>query len=343
MLATVAAGCGAGGTASPEGGLGTLRAAVQVSDVVHDVTAVRFDVVGAEEECGATPLASDTVSLEAEAQPDSLTAAGTHPFADGLFVLPAGEYRVCGTPLAGEGASSDCAAAEALAEVAAGVTTEVALVSQCDSAQNGGVDAVLALNDQPQITELDLQPSGFVTICEATTLTVTAADANDDALTYAWSVVAGPDTASLRADGATATFSGPAGDYTLSIAVDDGHGGTASLEFPVHVADAVCEVPSEVQAIFDARCSPCHTSGSSGGLHLSPASASFANLVNVGSSSAACAGRTRVLPGDPGGSYLLAKLHGDAGICGARMPRNLPPLPDEEIATIQGWIADLPH
>ena len=343
VLVSASTACSGGGAPSPEGGLGSLRAAVEVSEVEHDVTAVRFDVVTVEDECGATPLASETVTLEGEALPSSLAGAGTHAFGDGLFVLPAGSYRVCGTPLAGEGPSSECGPADAVADVAAGTTSDVVLTSQCESAQNGGIDAVFALNDQPRVTGVELAPSGFITVCESATLTATATDANDDPLSYTWSVVSGPDGASLRADGATATFSGPAGDYTLAVAVDDGHGGTASLEFPVRVSDAVCEVPTEVQAIFDARCSPCHTSGSSGGLHLSPASASFANLVNVGSSSASCSGRTRVIPGDPANSYLMAKLHGDAGICGVRMPRNLPPLPDEELATLEGWIAELPH
>jgi len=342
VVASATAACSGGGGASPESGLGSLRAAVQVSDVEHDVSAVRFDVVAVEDECGATPVASETVTLEGAALPDAFAGSGTHAFADGLFVLPAGSYRVCGTPLASEGTSVECAPADAVTDVTAGATSEVVLTSQCDSAQNGGLDTVLALNDQPQITGLELA-SAFITICETATLTATATDANDDPLTYTWSTVAGPDGSSLRSDGASASFSGPAGDYTLALTVDDGHGGAASLELPLHVADAVCEAPAEVQAIFDARCSPCHTSGSSGGLHLSPASASFANLVNVGSSSAACAGRTRVVPGDTTGSYLLAKLHGDADICGVRMPRNLPPLPDEEVATIADWIANLPH
>ena len=50
-----------------------------------------------------------------------------------------------------------------------------------------------------------------------------------------------------------------------------------------------------------------------------------------------------MIPGDSAGSYLIAKLLGQEGICGVRMPRNLPPLPDEEIATIAAWIDALPH
>ena len=64
IVVSATAGCSAGGSASPEGGLGSLHAAVEAADVLHDVTAVRFDVVAAEDECGATPLASETVSLD---------------------------------------------------------------------------------------------------------------------------------------------------------------------------------------------------------------------------------------------------------------------------------------
>jgi hypothetical protein len=344
VVVALASACGDGGSSPPDGALGSLQAAVSVSDVAHDVTAVQFDIVSPGElGCEGTPLLTETVNLEDEALPASLAGSGTHAAADGLFVLPPGTYLVCATPLAGDGPSTECARAEASAEVAAGITTEVVLDSQCGSDQSGGLDAVLSLNDQPQITALELEPSKFITICESATITATAADANEDTLSYAWSIVDGPEGASLRADGATATFSGAAGDYTLALEVDDGHGGQASVEFPVHVSDAVCEVPEEVQAIFDARCSPCHTTGSSGGLHLNPASASFANLVEVGSSSSSCSTRTRVIPGEPADSYLIAKLRGAAGICGLPMPRNLPALPEEEIGTIEAWIAALPH
>jgi hypothetical protein len=331
--------CGNGGPNPESGQLGSVHASVEVSDVDHDVTAVRFDIVQAAEACDAPPIHSETAGLEEE----PLAGSGTHPFADGLFVLAPGSYRVCATPLAGEGPSAECAPADAVAEVTSGETTELVLDSQCQAVGNGGLGTVLSLNDQPEITSIDVAPTNFVTVCESATITAEATDPNDDPLEYAWSVVSGPDGSSLRADGAAATFSGSVGDYVLELDVSDGHGGTTSLKFPVHVASAVCEVPEQVQAIIDSRCSPCHTTGSSGGLHMSPASASFANLVNVPSSSSACSSRTRVIPGDPDASYIIAKLRGEAGICGVRMPRNLPPLPEQEIATIADWILNLPH
>jgi len=44
-------------------------------------------------------------------------------------------------------------------------------------------------------------------------------------------------------------------------------------------------------------------------------------------------------PNDPDGSYLMAKLRGEEGILGARMPIGGAPLSDEELATISDWIS----
>jgi hypothetical protein len=58
--------------------------------------------------------------------------------------------------------------------------------------------------------------------------------------------------------------------------------------------------------------------------------------------SAACASALLVAPQDPANSYLIAKLRALPGICGTPMPRNAPPLPEQEIAAIESWIAALP-
>ncbi|HEX6241777.1 MAG TPA: hypothetical protein VFZ61_12805, partial [Polyangiales bacterium] len=164
---------------------------------------------------------------------------------------------------------------------------------------------------------------------------------NEDPLGYTFAL--GTDAGSLRVDGATATFSGPAGDYEINVAVSDSHGQSSALTFPVHVSAATCAVPTAVQDIFLATCSPCHITGASGGLSLASAEASYANLVGVASGAAACAARTRVVAGDPAASYLLAKLRGDPDICGNPMPRNRPPLSEPDMATLTAWIESLPH
>jgi hypothetical protein len=73
-----------------------------------------------------------------------------------------------------------------------------------------------------------------------------------------------------------------------------------------------------------------------GGLNLT-AGNSYAALVNVASPLKPSA--TRVVPGNPEGSYLIQKLEGAAGIAGRRMPFNGPPyLTDGQILVIKRWI-----
>jgi hypothetical protein len=48
-----------------------------------------------------------------------------------------------------------------------------------------------------------------------------------------------------------------------------------------------------------------------------------------------------VEPGAPEQSYLLAKVKGEAGIVGKRMPANRDPLPEEQIQQIEEWIKSL--
>ena len=96
----------------------------------------------------------------------------------------------------------------------------------------------------------------------------------------------------------------------------------------------------QIQApILTPTCSTCHTDDGrtpAGGLNLKSGS-SFAQLVNV--TSTGKPGATRVIPGNPSGSYLVQKLEGAADIVGLRMPRNGPPfLTDAEVATIRQWI-----
>jgi hypothetical protein len=97
--------------------------------------------------------------------------------------------------------------------------------------------------------------------------------------------------------------------------------------------------------IFEARdssgraaCTECHNAVGSrfNGLDLSSAVA-HANLVNVGSRGKP--GAIRVIPGDPGNSYLIHKLEGRPGIVGERMPRTSGPfLTDGQLLVIRRWI-----
>ncbi len=239
---TVASGCGnAPGSADaqkrevPE--LGTLYAAVEVSEVQDGVTGVRLDIVPLDGDCEEEPLASELVSLANTSTPG---AGGVHAFANGLFILDVGSYRVCATPLDGETSSAVCARTDTTVEVQAQATTEAALVSQCVSTSQGGIDVVVSLNQEPIITKIELAPSKYISACESLNAIATAQDPNEDALSYAWTV-AGPEGSNLLTSGSSANFSGPSGDYELTLEVSDGHGGTSQLAFPVHISAADCE------------------------------------------------------------------------------------------------------
>jgi hypothetical protein len=170
-----------------------------------------------------------------------------------------------------------------------------------------------------------------------------ASDPNQEPISYAWAIAGGPAGGRLRATNDQAAFSGPVGDYLLALTASDTHGADSSLSFPIHVSDAVCSVPDDVQAIFTAKCGPCHITGSSGGLHLATAADSYAALVGHAANAAACNTPVRVVPGDASQSYLMAKLRAAPDICGVPMPRGQPMLPEADLQTIEAWINGLPH
>ena len=115
--------------------------------------------------------------------------------------------------------------------------------------------------------------------------------------------------------------------------------GTSSPSSPSPTPSAV-SFAQQIQAqILTPACTSCHTDDGrtpSGGLNLKAGSA-YAALVGVASSSKP--GATRVIAGNPSGSYLVQKLEGAADIVGLRMPRNAPPfLSDAQVALIRQWI-----
>jgi hypothetical protein len=101
-----------------------------------------------------------------------------------------------------------------------------------------------------------------------------------------------------------------------------------------------------VQPVFNARCTSCHSGAApSGDLDLS-ASVSYANLVNKPVSST-CAntvpGAVRLHPADTAGSMLWRKLADTPDKCGGAMPRNsngLITVARSEFNSIEKWIQD---
>lgn len=92
------------------------------------------------------------------------------------------------------------------------------------------------------------------------------------------------------------------------------------------------EAVAEILVVSCAN-SYCHGAPSNAsGLNLEDGYASLVNVASVGAP-----GETRVVPGDPDGSYLVHKIEGSA-TAGNRMPP-IGPLDPAEIETIRAWIA----
>ena len=130
------------------------------------------------------------------------------------------------------------------------------------------------------------------------------------------------------------------GVLALSIlVVAAGCGGSSNPTAPTAAGPAL-SFATQIQAqILTPACTACHTDDGrtpSGGLNLKAGSA-YPSL--VGAASSGKAGATRVIAGNPSGSYLVQKLEGAADIVGLRMPRNGPPyLTDAQVALIRQWI-----
>ena len=96
---------------------------------------------------------------------------------------------------------------------------------------------------------------------------------------------------------------------------------------------------ASIQAnVFTPSCakSLCHAGpGAQAGLRLDPGF-SWGALVNVVSSQDMM--RTRVIPTDPDGSFLIQKLEGAPGIVGARMPADGLYLQQATVDVIRLWI-----
>lgn len=109
---------------------------------------------------------------------------------------------------------------------------------------------------------------------------------------------------------------------------------TAVGDEPIDPTATFTRVQNE---IFTPTCAQlgCHdTLGQQSQMVLS-AGRAYGNTVNV--PSVEMPSLARVAPNDPANSYLYRKITG-AGITGDRMPLNLPPLSDAQIALVRNWI-----
>lgn len=99
------------------------------------------------------------------------------------------------------------------------------------------------------------------------------------------------------------------------------------------------EIFNQADSSGRVACIQCHNAGGrnfAGGLSLVEG-VSYGELVNVVSRNKP--GATRVIPGDPDGSYLIHKLQGFPAIVGERMPRTGGPfLTQGQVDIIRRWI-----
>lgn len=123
---------------------------------------------------------------------DTLSPASDHDFTDIFLLVDEGCYDLVAQPLDGAGdASTDCsmAVSDGAVEVLDGLTTEVLLLSTCEGQATGGLDTVIAFNEEPTITDFTYDGSTFTDVCAApVTVCADATDPNRDAIEFTWDV-----------------------------------------------------------------------------------------------------------------------------------------------------------
>ena len=131
---------------------------------------------------------------------------------------------------------------------------------------------------------------------------------------------------------------------TGSCVVTAGVCGTVGASTPAHAIDIQPTWDSIYTTVIQHTCATggCHDAASapfSGHLDMSTADLAYADLVGVAADHTECG--TRVAPGNPGGSFLLAKLDGTQshGTCGDTMPIG-GMLPTPVRGAIQTWITN---
>jgi hypothetical protein len=189
-------------------------------------------------------VASRYVGLEPMTLPSRLLggAGPDHHFADAYFVLPPGEYLVQAFPMQDMFTQSDeCLPSnQELVHVYPSETTEVYLISQCDTVDNGGLDIVAVLNYSPIIVDLFFDLSKFFEACETVYVWVEAYDPDGDPLTYYWEVIGGPGGDGMEYQEYSFSFTScTCEDYHVKVTVCDSFGLCAELTFPLHVGCGV--------------------------------------------------------------------------------------------------------
>ena len=152
-------------------------------------------------------------------------------------------------------------------------------------------------------------------------------------------------------DATTSTSSGPGSstdattstsDPSTSTSTSEGSSSTSEGSSSTGMMGGLSWEQDVYPVVIGLNCG-CHVPGS-GGLKMTNAMDSYMNLVDVAST--AVPAFKRVAPGDPGSSYLLAKVKGTAGmdpfnsLSPAQMPKFGAPLPQASQDLLEQWIMD---
>lgn len=123
---------------------------------------------------------------------DPLAPESDHDFADVFVTVSAGCYTVVAEPLDDNGdPSADCSTAvsDGIVTVVDGQTTEVLLLSTCDGQATGGLDSIIAFNEEPTVSDFTYDPSKFTDVCAApVTVCAEVTDPNMDPVELTWDV-----------------------------------------------------------------------------------------------------------------------------------------------------------
>jgi hypothetical protein len=118
-----------------------------------------------------------------------------------------------------------------------GATVSAAVAVNVDNANGKGqAQLSVSMNTWPVVTNVTAAPNGYLVAAIATTLTVTASDADNDPLAYAWTSTCTGAFSATNVAGPTFTVAaGQTGACTLTVAVSDGRGGstTGDITLPI--------------------------------------------------------------------------------------------------------------
>ena len=95
---------------------------------------------------------------------------------------------------------------------------------------------------------------------------------------------------------------------------------------------------ADIQPIWNAKCSPCHTSDAKGGLRIR-----YETIVSVASFDVPS--MAQIEPGSVEDSYIWHKIkgtHNSIGGGGAPMPKGTKTITSAELADIELWIREAP-